>query len=71
MIEVIDLSKTFHLPGEALTILDKVSFTIQKGEMLAIMGASGVGKSTLLSLIGGLDRPTSGRVLFEGSDIFT
>lgn len=70
MIEVIDLSKTFRLPGESLTILDKVSFTIQEGEMLAIMGASGVGKSTLLSLIGALDRPTSGRIHFEGSDIF-
>ncbi len=70
MIEIIDLNKTFHLPGEELTILDKVSFTIQKGEMLAIMGASGVGKSTLLSLIGALDRPTSGQIRFEGKDIF-
>lgn len=71
MIEVIDLSKTFQLPGESLTILDKVSFTIQEGEMLAIMGASGVGKSTLLSLMGALDRPTSGQIFFDGKDIFT
>ncbi len=71
MIEVIDLSKTFQLPGQTLTILDKVSLTIREGEMLAIMGASGVGKSTLLSLMGALDRPTSGRILFEGKDVFS
>ncbi len=71
MIQVIDLSKTFQLPGQTLTILDKVSLTIREGEMLAIMGASGVGKSTLLSLMGALDRPTSGRILFEGKNVFS
>ena len=50
--------------------MDKVSFTVNKGEFVAIIGASGSGKSTLLHLIGGVDRPTSGKVFIEGEDIF-
>ncbi len=52
-------------------ILKGVSFKIQKGEMLAIVGASGVGKSTLLTLLGALDRPTSGKILFDGMNVFS
>ena len=70
MISVQNLCKAFQLGGKALPILKGVSFSIQKGEMLAIVGPSGVGKSTLLGLLGGLDRPTSGKVLFEGMDLF-
>lgn len=71
MIEVIDLYKSFPIAGKELVILRGVSISIQKGEMLAIVGASGVGKSTLLSLLGALDRPTSGKVLFGGIDLFS
>lgn len=71
MIEVIDLYKSFPIAGKELVILKGVTIGIQKGEMLAIVGASGVGKSTLLHLLGALDRPTSGKVIFEGADLFS
>ncbi len=71
MIEVLELSKSFQMAGRDLVILKGVSFTIQKGEMLAIVGASGVGKSTLLNLLGALDRPTSGKILYNGLDLFS
>jgi len=70
MIQVIDLHRSFPMPDKALHILKGVSFDIAKGEMLSIVGPSGVGKSTLLTLLGALDRPTSGKVLFEGRDLF-
>ncbi|MFQ5580811.1 MAG: ABC transporter ATP-binding protein [Nitrospiria bacterium] len=70
MIEVVNLSKSFTMAGEELVILRGVSLSIAEGEMLAIIGASGVGKSTLLSILGGLDRPTSGKIQFEGEDLF-
>ncbi|HZR45839.1 MAG TPA: ABC transporter ATP-binding protein [Candidatus Manganitrophaceae bacterium] len=71
MIEVVNLYKSFPMAGKELVILKGVSISIQKGEMLAIVGASGVGKSTLLSLLGALDRPTSGKILFDGVDLFS
>jgi lipoprotein-releasing system ATP-binding protein len=55
---------------EALHVLDNIDLTIQKGEMLAIVGASGVGKSTFLHIAGALDRPTSGKVLYGDEDVF-
>jgi lipoprotein-releasing system ATP-binding protein len=70
MIEVVNLNKSFTMAGEELVILKGVSMSIIEGEMLAIVGASGVGKSTLLSILGGLDRPTSGKILFDGVDLF-
>ncbi len=71
MIEVIDLYKSFPIAGKELVILKGVTISIQKGELLAIVGASGVGKSTLLHLLGALDRPTSGKIFFEGVDLFS
>jgi lipoprotein-releasing system ATP-binding protein len=55
---------------EPLSVLDGIELDIQKGEVLAIVGASGVGKSTFLHILGGLDRPTSGHVLYGDVDIF-
>jgi lipoprotein-releasing system ATP-binding protein len=55
---------------EELHVLEGIDLDIQKGEMLAIVGASGVGKSTFLHIIGGLDRPTSGKVLYGDLDVF-
>ncbi len=66
-----DITKSFKTNGQQLHILNRINLTIQRGEMIAVMGASGVGKSTLLNILGALDRPTSGEVLFEGASIFS
>jgi lipoprotein-releasing system ATP-binding protein len=70
MIAVQDLNKTYSLPGQDLHILKDISFDIEAGEMCALMGPSGVGKSTLLHILGTLDRPSSGKVFYDGEDIF-
>lgn len=70
LITVTSLNKTFYSPGGDLHILKDISLEINRGEMTALMGPSGVGKSTLLHILGTLDRPTSGSVLYEGSDVF-
>jgi lipoprotein-releasing system ATP-binding protein len=64
------LEKEYRGPGEPLRVLKGVNLTVGQGELVAIVGASGVGKSTLLHLLGALDRPTAGRVLFRGQDLF-
>lgn len=69
-----DLVKTFTagaVDGAGVTAVRGVSFTIEAGELVAIMGASGSGKSTILHMLGGITRPTSGRVLLEGTDLAT
>jgi putative ABC transport system ATP-binding protein len=69
-IEVIGLSKRVADASGELTILHEVNFTVHAAETLALVGASGSGKSTLLGLLAGLDTPSSGRVLLDGTDIF-
>ena len=69
VLQVDNLSKTYHLGQEVIRALGGVSLEVEAGQLVAIMGASGSGKSTLLHLCGGLDLPTSGRVLVEGQDI--
>jgi len=70
LITVKDLNKTFVTPERSLNILKDISFEIAEGELTALTGPSGVGKSTLLHIIGTLDRPTSGNVHFKGKDVF-
>ena len=70
MIEARDLRKSFHLDQTEVHVLKGVSLEIKRGEMVAIVGASGVGKTTLLHILGTLDRPTSGTVRFDGEDVF-
>ena len=69
LFEVKDLCRTFRQGDTEIHAVDHVSFTMEKGEMLAIVGQSGSGKTTLLNLLGGIDKPTSGKVLLNGQDI--
>lgn len=62
------VSRSFTVGEQTVSVLDKISFTVNAGEMLAIMGASGSGKSTLMNLLGCLDRPTSGSYQIAGQD---
>jgi lipoprotein-releasing system ATP-binding protein len=70
MIHIEKLRKTFMSGPEALHVLDGIDLEIRKGEMLAIVGASGVGKSTFLHVLGGLERPTGGRVVYGDLDLY-
>ena len=65
------LSKRFNGSGTPIEILKGIDFDIHHGETLAVVGASGIGKSTLLHILGTLDRPDSGTVLYKGEDVFT
>ncbi len=69
LIEAIEVSKLFATAAGELQVLKDISISIGSGEMVGVVGASGAGKSTLLHILGALDRPTSGRVLFEGRDL--
>jgi lipoprotein-releasing system ATP-binding protein len=65
-----DLEKEYRSGPEVVRVLRGASLAVDAGEVVALVGASGVGKSTLLHLLGALDRPTAGRVLFDGEDLF-
>ena len=71
ILKVENLSKVYGTKENKVVALDNVSFSVNKGEFVAIVGHSGSGKSTLLHLIGGVDRPTKGKVIIEGNDIYT
>ena len=70
ILKVENLTKAYGKDSTKVVALDNVSFSVEKGEFVAIVGASGSGKSTLLHLLGGVDRPTSGKVFINGEDIF-
>lgn len=70
IVKVENLTKVYGKGSAQVTALDNVNFEVPKGQFLAIVGPSGSGKSTLLHLLGGVDRPTSGRVLIDGEDIY-
>ena len=70
ILKVENLTKIYGENLNKVVALDNVSFTVEKGEFVAIVGASGSGKSTLLHLIGGVDRPTSGKVYIDNKDIY-
>lgn len=69
LLEVKNISKTYGTGETAVEALKNVSFSVEKGEFLAIVGESGSGKSTLLNMIGALDSPTAGKVIIDGKDI--
>ncbi len=70
ILQIENLSKVYGKGETAVKALDDVSFSVEKGEFVVIVGPSGSGKSTLLHLLGGVDRPTSGKVLVDNTDIY-
>jgi lipoprotein-releasing system ATP-binding protein len=71
LLVALDLEKEHRMGPEVIRVLRGVSLAVRAGEMVAVIGASGVGKSTLLHLLGTLDRPTAGRLLFAGEDVLS
>lgn len=71
LLKVENLTKKYGEGENEVIAVNNVSFTVSKGEFVVIVGSSGSGKSTLLHLIGGIDRPTSGKVYIDGKDIYT
>lgn len=71
ILRVENLKKIYGKGENEVRAIDDVSFSVEKGEFVAIVGASGSGKSTLLHLLGGVDRPTSGKVFIDGEDIYS
>ena len=70
ILKVENLSKNYGKGNTLVKALDKVSFSVEKGEFVAIVGSSGSGKSTLLHILGGVDSPTSGKVYVDGEDVY-
>ena len=71
ILKVENLTKVYGKGENRVVGVDKVSFSVKRGEFVAIVGSSGSGKSTILHLIGGVDRPTSGKVYIEGKDVYS
>lgn len=71
IIKTQNLSKVYGENGTEVKAVNNISFSVNKGEFVAIIGASGSGKSTLLNLLGGIDVPSSGKVIIDGQDIYT
>lgn len=71
LIELKDVSKSFGKGDARVHVLNDIDLSLQTGEMVAMLGASGAGKSTMLHIMGGLDRPTSGKVFYKGDDIYS
>ena len=69
LIQCVDVSRVYRLGRQNVAVLDRLSLDVAKGDFLALMGPSGSGKTTLLNLLGGLDQPTSGQVLFDGTPL--
>ena len=70
MLRVENLTKVYGTGENQVRALDGVSFSVDKGQFVAIIGPSGSGKSTLLHILGGVDRPTSGKVYMNGQDVY-
>ena len=70
ILRVDNLCKTYGKGKNEVKALDNVSFSVKKGEFIAIIGPSGSGKSTLLHILGGVDKPTSGKVFMDGNDVY-
>lgn len=68
-LEIKDLKKVYKLGKERVTALDGINLTVQKGEIICILGTSGSGKSTLLNMMAGLEKPTKGKILYSGKDV--
>ena len=71
LIETKDLKKVFITDAGEIHVLKDITLSIKEGEMVGIVGASGVGKSTLLHILGALDRPTSGNLYYSNTDVFS
>src|SRR5687767_5797121 len=69
LVQAVQVTKKFLHEGREVPILRGIDLTIERGEMLSIVGASGAGKSTLLHILGTLDLPTSGRIVYDGADV--
>jgi ABC-type antimicrobial peptide transport system, ATPase component len=70
MIQATDLAKVYRTPASQVTVFENLNVHIERGKLVGVIGPSGAGKSTLLHLLGGLDTPTRGTVLFNGTNIF-
>lgn len=71
MIQAVGLEKSFRTPGGLVDVLKEINVSICSGERVAVVGTSGAGKTTLMHILGGLDQPSKGEVLFEGQNLFS
>jgi len=70
VLSLVDVTKTYYLRSENIEVLKNINFSVNEGDFIGVFGPSGSGKSTLLNIIGSLDTPTSGRVLFDTVELF-